>query len=55
MSLIVSLTNEPDNETPEAHAIWVVEPRDWPGKLYPERLLEVDEGDHLRIDEQGLE
>lgn len=31
----------------------IVEPRDWPGKLYSEQELEIDEGDHLRIDEQG--
>lgn len=32
-----------------------VEPEDWPGKLYPAWKLEISDGDHLRIDEQGYE
>jgi hypothetical protein len=31
------------------------EPEDWPGKLYPAWKLEIEDGDHLRIDEQGYE
>ncbi len=31
------------------------EPEDWPGKLYPAWKLEIEDGDHLRIDEQGWE
>ena len=32
-----------------------VEPATWEGKLYPESQLEIDEGDHLRVDEQGYD
>ena len=31
------------------------EPDDFPGKLYPTWELEISDGDHMRIDEQGYD
>jgi hypothetical protein len=33
----------------------VIEPTDFPGKLYPEWELEISDGDHMRVDEQPFE
>lgn len=50
-----SLEGVAGSERPDVEHEQYDDREDWPGRLYPDWQMEIEQGDHLRIDEQGWE